>query len=287
MGHYYTDVPHLFVYKHDDLLNYVKKAGYSDASLDEVTRNSTGTILYLHDYYRADKRNIILSVSAGGEIKKILPPSGGGYLNDQGEFVAWVDDVKKGLRFKNGYFRDIVPSGYFGVDPSGKFYFIGYTSGVKVINNETVQTGPLKYFTEISSIDEPTKVLYSTNIRVENIFFRDNRIYLFARNVRNFKGLGDYEEHEIICQILKKADSMFVLEEQINIPRPKPSPSPFAVVDLDPWSDNVLLVDVKDMPFSFLTAWYLFDLKSKKMTKVGRAKDYGFFLQEDILKRYQ
>jgi hypothetical protein len=287
MGHDYTDAPHLFAYRHDDLLNYVKKAGYSDFSLDKVTRNSTGTILYLHDYYRTDKRSIILSASTVGEIKKIVPPSGGGYLNDQGEFVVWVDDVKNGLRFKKGDFRDIVPSGYFGVDPSGQYFFIGYSSGVKVINNETVQAGPLKYFTEISSIDEPTKVLYSTNIRVENIFFKDNRIYLFARNVRNFKGLGDYEEHEIICQILKKADSIFVLEEEIHIPRSKPSPSPFAVVDLDPWSDNVLLVDVKDEPLSFLTAWYLFDLKTKKTTKVGRAKDYGFFLQEDILKRYQ
>mgnify|MGYP001591409589 CR=1 FL=1 len=288
MGHYYRDVPHLFAYKHDDLLNYVKKAGYSDFSLDKVTRNSTGTILYLHNFYRSDKNTLILSVSARGNIKKILPPAKFVHLNDIGEFVAWTDDIKQGVHFRNGKFHSVIPIfGYFGVDPSGKFYFIGYSSGVKVLNNETVQTGPLKYFTEISSIDEPTKVLYSTNIRVENIFFKDNRIYLFARNVRNFKGLGDYEEHEIICQILKKADSMFVLEEEINIPRPKPSPSPFAVVDFDPWSDKVLLVDVKDMPFSFWTAWYLFDLKSKKMTKVGRAKDYGFFLQEDILKRYQ
>lgn len=287
MGHYYTDVPHLFAYKHDDLLNYVKKAGYSDFSLDDITRSSAGTILYLYNFYRTDKSSLILSVSAGGKIKKLVPPSRRAYLNDQGEFVVWVDDVKKGLRFKNGYFRDIVPSGYFGVDPSGKFYFIGHTSGVKVINGETVQTGPLKYFTEISSIDEPTKVLYSINIRVENIFVKDNRIYLFARDLCNFKGLGNYEECEIICQILKKMDSKFELEEEIHIPRPKPRSSPFAVVDFDPWSDNVLLIDERDMPFSFLTAWYLFDLKSKKMTKIGRAKDYGFFLREDILKRYQ
>ena len=288
MSHHYANAPHLFAYKRDDILNHIKKVGYSDFSPDEITRNSTGTSLYLHNYYRADKGSIILSVSAGGNIKRIVPPAKFAHLNDTNEFVAWTDDIKQGVHFKNGKFRSVIPLfGYFGVDPSGQFFFIGHSSGVKVINNETVQTGPLKYFTEISSISEPVKVLYSTNIRVENIFFKDNRIYLFARNLCNFKGLGRYEECEIICQILKRTDSKFELEEEIHIPRPKPRPSPFAVVDLDPWSNNVLVVDEMDMPFSFLTAWYLFDLKTKKMTKVGRAKDYGFFLKEDILTRYQ
>jgi len=285
MGHFYRDVPNLFAYERDDLLTYIRKAGYPDFRIDEITRNSSGTVLYLHNYYRADNNSVILSVSVSGEIKKLLPPSRRAYLNDQEQFVVWVDDVKKGLRFESGYFRDVFPTGYFGVDPSGTFYFIGYTSGVEIVDNVTVQRGPIKYLTEISSTDEPAKVLYSTNIKVDNLFIKDNKIYIFARNVRHFKGLGDYEEYEIICRILKKGDSVFELEEEIHIPRSKPSPSPFAVVDLDPWSGNVLIVDVKDMPFSFFTSWYLFDLKSKKMTKLGRAKDYGFFLQEDILKR--
>ncbi len=281
-----NNIPHMYAYKRATIIDYVQNLGFPDFNVDEIRRNSTGTALYFYNFYTGNNTSKIFSVSADGEPVKLNPPAKFAYLNDKNEFVVWFDDIKKGIHFQNGTIRNIIPIfGYFGIDPSGQFFFIGHTSGIEVINNQTVQIGPLQYSTEIASTDHPNTALYSTNIMVGKIFFKDNRIYLFARQYSNFKGLGNYDEHEIICQILKKIGSKFQLEQEIHIPRPKRSPSPFAVVDLDPWSDNVLLVDVKDMPFSFLTSWYLFDLKTRKMTKIGLAKDYGFFLKEDILKK--
>ena len=201
MSHQYNNVPHLFAYKHDDLLNHVKKAGYSDFGLDEITRSSTGTILYLHNFYRTDKSSLILSVSASGEIKKLIPPSRRAYMNDKGEFVVWTDDIKRGIQFKDGKFRSIPVSGYFGVAPGGQFFFAGYTTGVEVINNKTVQVGPIRYFIEIATTDNPDRVLYSTNIGVEKFFSKPVRfisslvIYVILRDLEIMKNARLYVKY--------------------------------------------------------------------------------------------
>lgn len=269
-----SKVPNLFGYKHENILDYLKERRYTDFELDEIRRDSAGTRLYLFNYYRNDKASIILSVSCGGRINKLTPPAKFSYLNDQEDFVAWFDDIKQGIHFKDGTTLKSPLLGMifssFEVDPSGKLFFI---------KNESKSI-------ELASTDNPKKPLFHSRIEADKIYLKDGRVYLFGRNYRNAKGPGDYEQHEIICQVLRRADTSLELIEEIHIPRPKPSPSPFAVVDFDPWSDNVLLLDVKDEPLSFLTSWYLYDLKTKKMTKVGRANDYGFFLKEDILRHY-
>jgi hypothetical protein len=274
IGYRYKDAPHLIAYEQNDILKYLGKEGYSDFRPDEIARNSTGTTLYLYNYYRKDKRSLMLSLSAGREIKKLTPPSRFAYMNDKGEFVAWFDDIdNRVIHFRNGLFRKSPMLGMtfssFAVDPSGKYYFIKMESSL----------------VEVASTDDPTRVLFYSKLDADKIFFKNDKVYLFARNYSNVKGPGDYEQHEIICQILRKAGAKFELEEEIHIPRPSPRPSPFYVIDFDPWSNNVLVVDVRDMPFSFLTSWYSFDLQTKKMKKIGHAKDYGFFLKEDILKQ--
>lgn len=277
-----TEVPHLFVYDKGEILNYLKKHGYSGFRPNEIKRDSMGTTLFIYGY-SDDKSDKIFSVSKAGKIKMLVPPAINTFMDDNGEFIAWSQNIGEGINFKNGKFRSLSFFDNFHIALGGQFFSISRTFGIEIINHQTVQVEPIKHFTKIASTEDPDKVLYSTTLGVDDIFFKDNKIYLFTRPHCNFKYPGNYEECEIICQILKKSDDDYKLDEEIHIPRPKPSPSPFAVIDLDPWSDNVLLVDVVDPPFSFLTSWYVFDLKTKKLTKIGRSKDYGFFLKEDIL----
>jgi hypothetical protein len=262
------ELHHLFMYKKDQILDYIKAKGYSKFTLDKIDRNSTGTTLNLHNFYRQDKQQtIILSISKGGIINKIIPPAKFAYLNDTGEPVLWFDDIKKSVHFKNGLISSLPLNSRIDVDPSGKFFFVAKNSSL----------------TEIFSIDRPDIIIGFSKFKAEKIFIKDNDIYLFARNYQNIKSQGDYEQHEIICQIFKKAGLKYELSEEIYIPRLSPRSSPFAVIDMDPWSYYVLIVDVRDVPFSFLTTWYLFDLKTKKMIKIGRAKGYAFFLEKDVL----
>src|SRR4030042_2371682 len=91
VGHQYKNAPHLFAYKQSEILDYLKKEGYSDFRPDEITRDSGGTTLFVHNFYRDDKRSLILSVSRVGRIKKYVSPSRRANINDKGEFVAWTD----------------------------------------------------------------------------------------------------------------------------------------------------------------------------------------------------
>lgn len=260
-------VPHLYAYSHKYILDLLTKYDGTKDHYFDLRRDSNGSSLYFH--YRYDKKNKILKVTARDDPKILSSPSHYSSLNDQEEFVAWTDDIKKGIHFKNGNILHVPLHSILEIDPSGQYFFI-----VDAVRS-----------TKIASIYKPDEAIARVNFLGESIFYKNGKIYLFTRNYQNIRGPGDYEQHEIICHIFSKNDSddKFKLEEEIHIPRVKPRPSPYAVVDFDPWSDNVLLIDERDMPFFFLTSWYLFDLKTKKLTKIGRARDYGFFLQDDIL----
>jgi hypothetical protein len=259
---------HLFTYSHNDILGLLKKAGYIDFNPGEIRKNSAGNILYLNDLYRNSKDPMIVSVSKGGLVKKLVSPAKIAYLNDKGEFVAWFNDIKKGIQFKNGITKNVFFGGTFDVDASGQYFILETAPGI----------------TGVFSIENPNKPVGSTKIKAEKIFLKEGELYLFARNYRNVIGPGHYEQHEIICQVMKKTGSKFELEREIYISRPSSGSSPFTVVDLDPWSDNVLIINVYDPPSSSSTSWYLFDLKTNNMTKIGPTNDYGVFLEEDIFK---
>lgn len=142
--------------------------------------------------------------------------------------------------------------------------------------------------TEVGSIKNPSKTYKLSHFVGRRIFSNGGKIYVFGYDPDRDKRCPDdprffcVRTPEIICYILKFKNSDFVIQEKIFIKRPSSGPSPFGVVDNSLFSDDVLLVDVYDVPNA--SQWYLFNLKKKRMKKVGCAKPYGFFLAGDILK---
>ncbi len=58
------------------------------------------------------------------------------------------------------------------------------------------------------------------------------------------------------------------------------------MVDMDLESEQILVEDVMDNPLSFLTSWFLYDIKIKNMEEITRSQGtHVFFLKEDILKK--
>ncbi|MEW6733962.1 MAG: hypothetical protein AB1489_21730, partial [Acidobacteriota bacterium] len=107
-----------------------------------------------------------------------------------------------------------------------------------------------------------------------------NKIFLFSKAMSK---LSSQEKGcEITCQIFKQAGSKFEIEEEINIPLPGRKVCLGYVEDLDPWSDNVLLIDKLDPPFK--SHYLLFNLASKQMMDIGTVNTYAMFLKEDLLK---
>jgi hypothetical protein len=205
------------------------------------------------------------------------------FVNDSHEIAVRTEDITTGKVYFHGRPREInivrfnagladgkpvlVP-GTFGVEPSGQFYFVQTAFGR----------------TELASVAEPGMTVASSPFVGRWLFLKNQRLYLFGYDppseLKN--EMKNYAHRTIICHVFRRGSSQYQLEEEIRIRRPIQGPSPFNVVDADPWSDKVLLMDVRDYPAR--SQWLLFDLKTRELAGIGAARDLGFFLQADILK---
>lgn len=52
-------------------------------------------------------------------------------------------------------------------------------------------------------------------------------------------------------------------------------------LDLDPWSDQILIAEMRDPPLSALSAWYLYDMRTERLVDLGRRTGRGLFLTAD------
>ena len=138
----------------------------------------------------------------------------------------------------------------------------------------------VKYFlhkgVEIYSIEKPESPLAKVNVigtGILKLFFKEDTVYLFDYDSKD----GPLKAH-----ILKKQGMKLVQKDIVIIPRPSDSPAPFYVEDISAWDDNVLLIDVHD--WLSKSKWYVFNLKTREMKKIGNANNYGFYLSCNIIK---
>ncbi len=258
-----TNVPNLYVYDEESVVTFLQKVGKDSSSLYELRRNSYGSHLYV--YVRDEKKTEVLIVSSDGILKSLTAPASFAYLNDQEEFTVWFDEINEGLHFRDGSVRNVPSFGTFGVDISGNYFFIEVEQGL----------------TEVYKTDEPERSLFLAKLTAREIFTSDKRIYLFDYDSVNYATHSLHDK--IICQVFEKGDAQYELKEEVQIPRSSPGSSPFAVLDMDTRTGQVLVLDVRDPPFSFLTALYIFDLNTQIMTKVGNCDGAPLFLRSDII----
>jgi hypothetical protein len=259
--------PHLFVYQQEEIAAALANRGTDTvvARLDKVERNGTGTALRVFLDYAGGRAVLLLR---DGRVTQIEAPGPFFRLNDQGSVVAWYDDIKRGVHFANMQVVRPALHGTFSMDPSGRFFLVGTEPGV----------------VEVRSVEAADVRLGSARDGAERIFEKGNRLYVFTRHYKTGQREGEHQQDGVVCQVLVPEDRVVRLEREIFVPRTTARASPYSVVDLDPWSDSVLLVDVWDPPLGFLTSWYMFDLGTQKLRRLGRAGGHAFFLAEDILR---
>jgi hypothetical protein len=244
-----------------EMSRLLKKLGYSDIRRldwpDVFWRNSDGTAIRICDW----KKGKAFVLSCDGSVKEINVPGARSWFNDNHEAVAWRSKDNK-VHFQNGVIRD-PPFGMFWATPGGE-YFLGENATSHVL--------------ELFSVENPDLLLAKVNALpggLLRVFFKDNRVYVFG-----YEKKGD--DAPLNAFIFNKDGERFRETEKIEIPRPAKSPAPFYVEDLSPWEDEVLLRDVYDWPSR--SKWYVFNLVSREMKKIGNTSGYGFYLQCDILK---
>ena len=208
------------------LYTQLYNAGYPDADIQKVRRNSAGTRLYLYPF---SKDAEILVVQGGRVVRTLRRPGEVAYLNDEEQFVAWTNDLKKGVNFINGGHRDVPFMGSIDVDPGGQYFVISApkTSAVTDAKGPSVVIGVGT--SQIAAIAHPMRVLATAPLNTERIFQHDNKIYL----------IGSRQDDSFVCQTYEiGADSAYLIGEHI-ISAPTRAYD-MGVYDMDPATKRLL-----------------------------------------------
>jgi hypothetical protein len=246
-----------------NLESFLSSHGYSNYSIKsshDLARNLKGDELWVFNWKEETKA---LTITCGGEIFEWRLPSRiwrkSVWLDQKNQVVAWI---KKGVLHYSTSSIDQKPELMLSVKNKDGGYFVRSLPSRKVA------------IFSLESPDSPLAVADVPGTGLLRIFSKGKKLYLF-----------DYKKEDVPLMgyvFLKKGSALLKIEE-IEIPRPHPSPVPFYVEDLSPWSDEILLIDGHDWPI--MSKWYIFNLATREMKKLGNADGYGFFLSCDILKK--
>lgn len=247
-------VPNLFVYSRGDVSRCLRQIGLEVFEYADVERNASGTELRFSSTGDAPRKALVLRLD--GHFVVAETPARFWYMNDAGDFVVWFDDIKRGINFRDGTVLRPVELGFFDVEPGGRYFFIQVEPTV----------------TAVGHVDHPKDLFRISGFVAGRIFASADRLYLF-----------DLGHSEVRCKVVETSASGFSLTAEIVILRVEgPAPSPYYVEDMDTSSGRILLRDVSDgFPPS---RWYLFDLSTRHLTRIGWAKGHAFFLAGDIIK---
>jgi len=253
----------LYVYRKRDLELFFKKTGNTDYLSKKkvyVKRNYYGTELWFI------KQGIdrILFIGCDGDMEDLSLP---GRINFRDEPQIWFSENREihGDNTMLGFSLEKLGPG------NPPFSLSGSDSrGIYFIKQNMTE----KYL-EIFSIEAPTiplirlKVL---NSAFQILFTKDDRVFLF-----------DQEEgrRPLTCWILKRNGLKLALDKKIET-RWQDYLGRCKVFDISPWGDEVLILDLQDFPGR--SRWYVSDLETLRLKKVGIADGYAAFLHCNILK---
>ena len=86
-----------------------------------------------------------------------------------------------------------------------------------------------------------------------------------------------YKEKKTLCKKYRIEKEEIILIDSFVIPI-----EGGWIVDKDPLSENVLIMQGQDVPFQYLSQWYLFNLESRETRRLGRAHKFGLFVSEGL-----
>lgn len=234
-------VPGFFRYDRREANAVLERNGVKQDWVSEAGRDSTG--LRLHLYGFSDAAAII---DAGGK-QTIVPqkPSSVAYLNDEGQWAAWLTP--------------------------GEAHFVGWNWPAKAL---WVDHGARHYLLETK---EGTLELGTTDGRLKQpldgvfhplrIFAHDRKVYVF--------GVWS-EANETRCLVFRDSDRSYDLEKTMVV---APFGFPVSVVDMDLSAERVVL----DRSLDLRPRWLLFDFRTGKLKNIGTTSDFGLFLKGDLL----
>jgi len=232
----------------------------------DVHRNSLGTRVYVAMLGVGDRT--ILAVNSPTDVRKITVPGQLLFLDDDGEAVAWCDDVTLGCNFQSDrkLLQQIPEFGRIGFSAGGRYYFV------------SAPFGPSSLYRS----DRPGELLVTVDIPGETLFQLGEDLCLFGMDLkRGVPGMGNEYSKIPFCLLTKQISGGYSVKYH-SIPRPEPGYRPFYASDFDPTSSSVLCSDLREGGF-IPTRWLIHDLKSGKQELVPNAARFGLYLAKNVL----
>lgn len=252
----------LFFFSKNDISCFLKRIGYqcfSDARRAEENfqRNSDGTAIRIYDWF--DHKG--LSINCKGLAIEFTIPGDRAWFNDNNQALSWTKNGE--VHYSNGD-TEQPPFHSNAADPSYKYFVKGES--------------PVKVF----SFKKPKIALAEVNLLgsgVLKIFSKDDKVFLFDYA----KASKSSEQIQLKALVLKEINQSLRIVKEITIPFPTSSSRSPYVVDLSPWNETVLIRDHFDWPS--VSKWYEYNLQTGEMKKMGKANNFGFYLQCDIFSK--
>lgn len=211
--------------------------------VSQVYRNFDGSKLFIC----VDSKLVFMDPL---KTKIISAPADCSYLDRNEEFTVWFSDLSKGVFFKTGYVRPLKMHEFFGIDPSGTYFYISsFVDGYTIVYSTVHPELPL--------ITIP-RVAYS-------IFSDDSTIFLFENTPSENGG-----RHRDVCHKIVQNNGTYYVQSVVEIPG--------AVVDMSPVSKRLLLDNRSDSD----GRWFLYDMETGEKKSISKRKDHGLFIATNL-----
>jgi hypothetical protein len=252
-------VSNLYKYSRQQISRKLIKLGFGNFDFNEIERDAAGRTLYIKEVPSSGNR--IVAISLTKKPYTLVQPTAVSALDSHERFLFWSDNIQRGITLRSGATVQIAkPFGRYGSSPDGRFFFFESAEDL----------------TEIISVADESKTIAEAPFSGDRIFAKDRKIFLFG-----IKREGEITH--VLCTVFSPSANGYIQIDSYAIPRVHPGPAPYYVNDMDQSSNLVVLTDVHDPPFS--SRLCLFDLRTRKLSDLGTAKSYAFFLQDDIVRK--
>lgn len=250
----------IYEYSRSDISRLLRELGYPQMAISihthgDIKKISDGSALKFMDW--AGKKAVI--VACDGSIREVALPDYQTCINDQGHAVAWFDNSKDKMTLANGKIVD-PPFEIDCVDAEGRFFL-----------RESIYRKSTQLFA-MGNPDKPLALIEAC-VHLNNIFCEDDTVYVFGKDCET-------RLDKIIGYVFVMKDNVLIKKDEFVIERPHKGPSPFYVLDFNPQTKDILIVDISDV---WKSIWYIYNIETRKLLKVKRSNGWGFFLRCDIV----
>lgn len=214
-------------------------------AINRLDRDSRGERLYLFPLGPIGAPVVIVRADGSSAVKQL--PGHLAFLGDDEQFVVWSEgDQSDVFRFANGATmkrREVLQPDY-----GGQYFFNASQDG-----------------TYIGRCAEPNVVLGNSDLSARKLFRREGTL-LLCGSVGTSRSWA--------CDLFAEDGTRVERRKRVEL-------GPLTVLDLDPFSGQLLVARARDDPLT--TQWFLFDPDTGTKEAAGTASDFGLFLARPIV----